>query len=385
MAEEAKQDLKLELAQQIHLLQLKDYPEDKKVALKDSVLAVLQKDDMAPLYEAFCNKLGWTLDESELQRMRTKNEEQLKELDDKIKDAEENLGDSELREALLAKAEFFVRIGDKDKALAAFKVTEEKTVALGQRLELMFHILRLGFFFSDYPLIHASIEKTKRLFEEGGDWERKNRLKVYEGLYLMAIRRFKEAATLFLDSIATFTSYELFPYTTFVFYTVFTSIALLDRVTLKDKVVNAPEILAVIDDIPHLGELLNSLYECNYHRFFESFVAVSERAATDRYLAPHARYFMRELRAVAYAQFLASYKSVTLASMAKAFGVSTDFLDSELSRFIAAGRLNCKIDKVSGALETNRPDAKNALYQSLIKQGDLLLNRVQKLSRIIDL
>ena len=57
----------------------------------------------------------------------------------------------------------------------------------------------------------------------------------------------------------------------------------------------------------------------------------------------------------------------------------------ELSRFIAAGKLHCKIDKVAGVLETNRPDAKNALYQATIKQGDFLLNRIQKLSRVIDL
>lgn len=57
----------------------------------------------------------------------------------------------------------------------------------------------------------------------------------------------------------------------------------------------------------------------------------------------------------------------------------------ELSRFIAAGKLHCKIDKVAGVLETNRPDAKNSLYQATIKQGDFLLNRIQKLSRVIDL
>ena len=57
----------------------------------------------------------------------------------------------------------------------------------------------------------------------------------------------------------------------------------------------------------------------------------------------------------------------------------------ELSRFIAAGKLHCKIDKVAGVLETNRPDSKNALYQATIKQGDFLLNRIQKLSRVIDL
>ncbi|RRT44598.1 hypothetical protein BHE74_00043510 [Ensete ventricosum] len=104
---------------------------------------------------------------------------------------------------------------------------------------------------------------------------------------------------------------------------------------------------------------------------------------------------MREVRTVVYSQFLESYKSVTMEAMATAFGVSVDFIDlnvmfglhvcRELSRFIAAGKLHCKIDKVAGVLETNRPDAKNALYQATIKQGDFLLNRIQKLSRVIDL
>jgi 26S proteasome regulatory subunit N7 len=76
---------------------------------------------------------------------------------------------------------------------------------------------------------------------------------------------------------------------------------------------------------------------------------------------------------------------VTLASMAATFGVSPDFLDAELADFIVAGRLPAKIDKVAGVVETNRPDAKTALYQAAIKQGDLLLNRVQKLSKVVDI
>jgi 26S proteasome regulatory subunit N7 len=40
--------------------------------------------------------------------------------------------------------------------------------------------------------------------------------------------------------------------------------------------------------------------------------------------------------------------------------------------------------QVEGVIETMRPDAKNAQYQAAIKQGDLLLNRLQKLSKIID-
>jgi len=85
------------------------------------------------------------------------------------------------------------------------------------------------------------------------------------------------------------------------------------------------------------------------------------------------------------AQFLESYKSVTVRSMAESFGVSVAFMDHELSNFIVSGRLNAKIDSVGGVVETNRPDAKNALYQQAIKHGDLLLNNIQKLSKVIDM
>nr|XP_028960058.1 26S proteasome non-ATPase regulatory subunit 6-like [Malus domestica] len=112
---------------------------------------------------------------------------------------------------------------------------------------------------------------------------------------------------------------------------------------------------------------------------------LTEQIKLDRYLHPHFRYYMREIRTVVYSQFLESYKSVTIEAMAKAFGMTVDFIDLELSRFIAAGKLHCKIDKVAGVLETNHPDAKNSLYQATIKQGDFLLNRIQKLSRVIDL
>jgi len=86
------------------------------------------------------------------------------------------------------------------------------------------------------------------------------------------------------------------------------------------------------------------------------------------------------MRIVTYSQFLRSYRSVTLSSMATTFGVGIEFLDKELSRFISAGRLNCKVDAVNRVVETNRPDAKNSQYAEIISKGDALLSRIQKLS-----
>ena len=58
-------------------------------------------------------------------------------------------------------------------------------------------------------------------------------------------------------------------------------------------------------------------------------------------------------------------------------------LHSELSRFIASGRLHCTIDKVNGVVETNRPAVKQAQYDTVVRQGDLLLSSVQRLSKVL--
>ena len=70
----------------------------------------------------------------------------------------------------------------------------------------------------------------------------------------------------------------------------------------------------------------------------------------------HYKYFIRETRVVIYSQFLESYKTVKLKSMANEFGVSIDFIDRELSELISARRLPCKIDKVEGIIETDPTD-----------------------------
>lgn len=52
-----------------------------------------------------------------------------------------------------------------DAALAVFRKTQEKTVSLGHRLDLLFHIIRIGLFYVDHDLITRNIEKAKRFVQ----------------------------------------------------------------------------------------------------------------------------------------------------------------------------------------------------------------------------
>jgi 26S proteasome regulatory subunit N7 len=221
--------------------------------------------------------------------------------------------------------------------------------------------------------------------EAGGDWDKRNRLKVYSALNKLLIRDLKGAASLLVDCIATFSCNEFCSYTDFVIYAILTNILYLPRTELKSKIVDGPEILSIINDIPVVYKLVSALYECDYRTYLHTIVELQPILTADRFLQPHSGYILRELHVLGYKQFLESYKSVTLESMAMSFGVGTTFLDLQLSRFIAAGRLTAKIDKFGGVVETTRPDLKNSQYRDTIQKGDLLLNRIQKLARVVDL
>jgi 26S proteasome regulatory subunit N7 len=209
-------------------------------------------------------------------------------------------------------------------------------------------------------------------------------LKVYKALSKLQSRDIKSAAELLVDCIATFSCTELCSYRDFVIYTIIANIIYLPRTELKEKIIDGSEILTVAPDIPIVFRLVKALYQCDYKEYLDALVEVHPILIADRYLQPHCGYIIRELYVLGYKQYLDSYKSVTIESMAKTFGVSSEYLDVHLSRFIAAGRLNAKIDKFGGVVETNRSDLKNSQYKDMIHKGDLLLNRMQKLSRALD-
>lgn len=253
--------------------------------------------------------------------------------------------------------------------------------------------------------------------------DRRNRLKAYQGLHLITIRSHSAAAPLLLDSLSTFTATELCSYSKLVIYAVLAGSVALPRRDFKSRVVDAPEVRAIVGsddsherlaalsgavsshpsagtdvsamdvdvtqtsttpkptavnlttlgsgsgeqdkaepeiDFSPLAQMIQSLYSGHYQNFFRALSTVETNfLAQDRYLYEHRRWYVKEMRLRAYAQLLQSYKVVGLDSMAQSFGVSVDWLDRDLAPFIASQRLPCTIDRVKGVIETQRAGDKN--------------------------
>lgn len=386
--------------------------------------------------------LPW--DQKYYDELKKANEEELAAIQKEEDDATEREGDTEIQTARGKRAELYARIGDKDAALAAYESLMEKTGILGSKIDIVLAIIRVAFFFDDKLLVKKSIERCTALVESGGDWDRRNRLKAYQGLHLLTIRSHSLAAPLLLDSLSTFTSTELCSYSSLVVYAILAGSVALPRRDFKSRVVDSPEIRAIIGsddahdrlaalsgavsanpsadtsemevdtsatpkptavnlttlgsgstgpetaepeiDFTPLAQMINSLYAGNYQLFFKALGNVETQfLSQDRYLYEHRRWYVKEMRCRAYAQLLQSYKIVSLQSMAQSFGVSVDWLDRDLAPFIASQRLPCTIDRVRGVVETRIADDKNKQYNDVVKQGDQLITKLQKYGQVVRL
>ncbi|GAA5843871.1 hypothetical protein JCM5353_007397 [Sporobolomyces roseus] len=361
--------------------------ESKRDGVLDKLLAGIEKDEMAPYLSHLLesNKIPSTSESTQLlNTLKDKNQQYLKDLEAKLEDSKSNLGETEVSDALRDKASYLAKIGEKEKAVEAHEEAFLKTAGKGTKIDLVLSIIRIGFFHQDQQLISSQIDRAQKLVDEGGDWDRRNRLKVYSGLQLLSIRSFKKASELLLDAMPTFTATELIDYDEFVTLCVLAGVFALERKDLKSKIIDSPEVISVLPNVPSIKDFTDSLYKTDYSTFFRSLATIEEEHfLPSLLLSPHARYYTRELRLKAYSQLLESYRSVTLQSLSQAFGVSTEWLDTDLARFIATGRLNCSIDRVNGVVETHRPSVKNARYAEVIKMGDQVLTSVQRLSRVI--
>jgi len=355
----------------------------EEARVQKELMAIYSEHGMIEFYRAFCTANSLPIDEALVTEWSDRRDAKLTANAEAQELAEKNEGDVEVHSVELKRAELISFTGTLEEALET--LLDIKGLTTGKEIDKYLCILRLCLAWNDDHLFRKHSVETERLIEKGGDWDRRNRFTVYSAAHKFRIRRFEESAEGLLASIATFSATEIFDYDRLVKYVILASVLTLPRSVIYEKLICAPEIIQVIDTLPpYFASLLRSFYECRYNEFLRALIeTMREFVRVDAYLNVHSNFFLREMRLRAYSQFLESYRSVRLESMAREFGVSVGFLDAELSSYIAASRLSCRIDKVGGVVHINRTQSKNKHYLQIVKKGDLLLNRIQRLSRII--
>lgn len=132
---------------------------------RNELLIEIQEREMLPFYrEVLVTGLGLPEDSAMVQRLSQSNASTLERLQERLKDAKENLGETETSQALLAIADHFAGIGDKNAAIKAYETAYSSTAPLGHRIDIVFSLIRLALLFKDSALIISSISRAKGFF-----------------------------------------------------------------------------------------------------------------------------------------------------------------------------------------------------------------------------
>jgi 26S proteasome regulatory subunit N7 len=116
---------------------------------------------MVEYYQHLVQREVLQLDQEILKELKDAAQQELEKLETTIQDAVKNQGETEVRDAHHAKARFYDRVGDKTMALKSFEETLSKTVGIGQKIDLVFEIIRMGFAWKDTAIIKEYISKAK--------------------------------------------------------------------------------------------------------------------------------------------------------------------------------------------------------------------------------
>ena len=242
----------MSLGQRVHRLAdpealLKEIADIKNVYLYRQVVNKLKEKGVAVT--------GSVLTEDALKAMEAEHTANMAELEKKVETAAENAGDMEVLDARLEIARYAAQCLDPTAALAAYKqVMDLPKLSTGKKMDAWMESARIAFF---YKLTGAQtspdyfIGQAEKMSEKGGgDWDRRNRLKVYRSLAKLWNRDIATAAPLLLEGMATFSCNELCTYADFLVYALLANLLHLERPAVHEKILEGPEILAVQLEIP---------------------------------------------------------------------------------------------------------------------------------------
>uniref|UniRef100_A0A5S6QCZ1 PCI domain-containing protein n=1 Tax=Trichuris muris TaxID=70415 RepID=A0A5S6QCZ1_TRIMR len=357
-----------------------DCPQAVKDVAKTKLMEIVTSNQMGPYYASVCKELNWPIDKELLIKLKQANRKRLRELDEKfISVKKTKAGRESLKSVILEKAKYLCSIGKLTESLDMYDLSVYLTVGVCKIMDIKMEQLRLCMLLMNKSLINAKLEEVRQIDRMYVDWERRRRLKAYEGYYAMLTRDYEKASAMLLDLTCTFRSYELMTLDNMILYAVIASSTVMDRQSIKKRILDATDMAPFLHKNPLLRQYVETLYNCDYAGFFRKLVDMESVMKMDYVLAPNYKHIVRIMRLKAYDQFLAPYSAVHLQYMADKFCITVKTLTKELERFIRHQLLGARIDEIAVYAKKYYGPANVLPRESALDEIDQVINRVWRL------
>ncbi|KII69425.1 26S proteasome non-ATPase regulatory subunit 6 [Thelohanellus kitauei] len=353
----------------------------KEPILAEKIHKYILSNDLAYLYKYASEKGVFPFDEARYQEMIEKDVK-VRQLLDKIVYQKDKYDESCGFEVVNYYANYLSYIGDRESALKFLNETSSKWATHVQKIEYNLHMCRIGFFYLDRALVRESLGIVEDLIKRIGDWHLKNIAYAYSALNCLWNRNIKGAAKNFLTCVSSFSSFDLMSLPTFCSYVAVTNLLALPREKFHQKVSVSLKSDHMRESI--ISGLCEAFYMCNYAQFTSNLRLLVESLKYDAFCVDHVDYLCREFRLIAYKQLLASFKSLTLDYLSQVFGISKDFIETDIASFIARGQLDCKIDLVREMVVVSLFDKKKKEFCQFLDESNRLIANIQFMERTVN-
>lgn len=340
----------------------------------DALITFLVREEISSVYEDLVKRGIIPENKRELKALKEKNASTLCSLQKKKEDDPEN--ENHIFEVDKLISEYYSQVLDLKNIEESMRNIKERNSSTSLQMDMFLCNIRVAMILKKKKMLEDNIQEAKDLCEKGCDWDRRNKFKVYEALYLLRKGAFGESSVLFSESLTTFESKEVCSYEKAVLYTIFTGLLSFERDKLKENIIFSSNILEVREKVKIAYKLAESFYQCNYGSLFVDLFLFLDHYGNDFYLKKYKDLFCREIKLKAYKQLLKSYESLSLSSMSSIFGVSEDFIEKDLIKYIVSDRLSCKIDKISMTVFV--VEEERDLTREFLESGDELLRMIKK-------
>lgn len=162
---DGKQNPLLALANDLFVLSLpsEQVGAAERAEITERINTQVREQSMAPFLRMLGEKYNWKVDAAQLASMETANAAALKAAEAKITEAHEVAGDTEVREAMLARANLHAQWGDSAKALEEYSLVFDKTVGIASKVDVLLARMRIEIATGDNKKFKADIDKAKAL------------------------------------------------------------------------------------------------------------------------------------------------------------------------------------------------------------------------------
>jgi hypothetical protein len=134
---------------------------EERTALRAKLEAAIDEHDMSYYYKYLISKHGFASDAARLSALEVKNAAAIVAADVKIQEAKDVAGDSEVCEAMMARAQLYVKWGAHAESIASLALVLDATVGVASKIDVLTTKMRVALAFTDIKQYKTDLDAAK--------------------------------------------------------------------------------------------------------------------------------------------------------------------------------------------------------------------------------